>query len=86
MRFLCQVFLEGIKSPRALISNLKLLPVFGEFHELLVNSVLLSMSKLLKGTVSRDFLHLVFFINQFILVPLEMSLGRFDFFCLLAEL
>ena len=34
----------------------------------------------LKGTVSRDFLYPVFFINQFILVPLEMSMGRFIFF------
>ena len=33
----------------------------------------------LKGTVSRDFLHQVFFINQFILVPLEMSMGCFIF-------
>ena len=34
---------------------------------------------MLKVTVSRDFLHPVFFINQFILVPLEMSMGRFIF-------
>jgi len=33
-------------------------------------------------TVSRDFLHPIFFINQFILVPLEMSMGRFIFFLL----
>ena len=34
-----------------------------------------------KGTVSRDFLHPVFFIIQIILVPLEMSMGRLIFFC-----
>ena len=36
--------------------------------------------KYIKGTVSRDFLHPIFFINQFILIPLEMSMGHFDFF------
>ena len=35
-----------------------------------------------KGTVSRDFLYPVFFINQFILVPLEMSMDRFYFLLL----
>ena len=39
-----------------------------------------------KGTVSRDFLYPVFFINQFILVPLEMSMGRFIFFGFFIEL
>ena len=33
----------------------------------------------LKGTVSRDFFAPVFFLNQLILVLLEMSKGRFDF-------
>ena len=33
-----------------------------------------------KGTVSRDFLYSVFFTNQLLLVPLDMSLGHFDFF------
>ena len=32
----------------------------------------------LKGQ-SRDFLYLVFFTNQILLIPLEMSLGHFDF-------
>ena len=41
---------------------------------------------ILKGTISRDFLYPVFFINQFILVPLEMSMGRFIFFCFFIEL
>ena len=32
-----------------------------------------------KGAVSRDFLYPVFFTNQLLLVPSEMSKGRFDF-------
>ena len=42
--------------------------------------------KPIKGTVSWDFLYPVFFINQFILVPLEMSMGCFTFFCFFIEL
>jgi hypothetical protein len=33
-----------------------------------------------KGTVSRDFLTLVFFIKQLLLVPLDMSKKDFEFF------
>ena len=39
-----------------------------------------------KGTVSRDFLYPVFFTNQLLLVPLEMSKGRLYFFCFFTEL
>ena len=41
---------------------------------------LLCECPLFNGTVSWDFLHPVFFINQFILVPLEMSTDRFFLF------
>ena len=41
---------------------------------------------LCKGTVSRDFFDLVFSTKQLLLAPLEMSQGRFDFFCFFAEL
>jgi len=35
---------------------------------------------LFKRTVSRDFLYSGFYPKQLLLVPLEMSLGHFDFF------
>ena len=38
-----------------------------------------------KGTVSWDFLLHFFFLNMFILVPLEMSLGHFDFVTFLSS-
>ena len=44
------------------------------------------MRSMFKGTVSRDFLYSVFSPKQLLLVSLEMSWGRFDFFCFLAEL
>ena len=37
----------------------------------------------IKGTVSQDFLYWVFSPKQLLLVPLEMSKGRLDFFLLL---
>ncbi len=39
-----------------------------------------------KGTVSRDFLLLVFFINQFPLTPSVYLEGRFEFFRKFAEI
>jgi Reverse transcriptase (RNA-dependent DNA polymerase) len=39
-----------------------------------------------KGTVPRDFLYSVFFINQLLMVPLEVPSGRFHFFCVFMEL
>ena len=50
--------------------------VFKSLHLFLSQHVLAG----LKGTVSRDFLYSVFSPKQLLLVPLEMSLGRFDFF------
>jgi hypothetical protein len=38
------------------------------------------MNNLFKGTVSRDFLLLVFFMNQFPLKPLSIPLGLFRIF------
>ena len=44
----------------------------------MINFIILSKIDL-KGTVSRDFFALVFFLNLFILVLLEMPLGRLEF-------
>ncbi len=41
---------------------------------------------LLKGTVSRDFLTLVFFIKQLLLVPLDKARQDFEFFRIFEEL
>ncbi len=38
------------------------------------------LNKHVKGTVSRDFLTLVFFIKQLLLVPLDMPKKDFEFF------
>ncbi len=40
----------------------------------------------LKGTVSRDFLTLFFFIKQLLLVPLDMPKKDFNFFLLFKKL
>ena len=40
----------------------------------------------LKGTVSRDFLFLVFFTKQLLLVPIEMPSGLFEFWRIFAEI
>jgi hypothetical protein len=42
--------------------------------------------KILKGTVSRDFLLLVFFMNQFSPSPRVFHLDRFEFFRKFAEI
>ena len=52
----------------------------GPLAPMLTPDPLLTIVPMLKGTVSRDFLYPVFFINQFILVPLEMSMGPLIFF------
>jgi len=44
------------------------------------------MLKKLKGTVSRDFLLLVFFMNQFPPSPRVLHLDRFEFFRKFAEI
>ncbi len=43
-------------------------------------------AKFFKGTVSRDFLLLVFFMNQFPPIPRVLHLDRFEFFRKFAEI
>ena len=55
---------------------------FLKIESILLEQYIANISNVIyKGTVSRDFLYPVYFINQFILVPLEMARGCFIFVC-----